>query len=68
MAQEIKLRLLQHNIQDLLKLKEEKVYEIAMTEIDPNNLSQSSYHIHGLKNQLKMLEYIISLAVVVPSF
>ena len=68
MAQEIKLRLLQHNIQDLLKLKEEKVYEIAMTEIDPNNLSQSSYQIHGLKNQLKMLEYIISLAVVVPSF
>ena len=68
MAQEIKLRLLQHNIQDLLKLKEEKVYEIAMTEIDPNNLSQSSYQIHGLKNQLKMLEYIISLVVVVPSF
>jgi len=68
MVPEIKLRLLPHNLQELLRMKEEKIYEIAATDLNLDNLAKSSYEIHGLKNQLKMLEYIISLVEVVPSF
>lgn len=68
MVPEIKLRLLPHNLQELLKMKEEKIYEIAATDLNLDNLEKSSYEIHGLKHQLKMLEYIISLVEVVPSF
>jgi hypothetical protein len=49
-------------------MKEEKIYEIAATDLNLDNLEKSSYEIHGLKHQLKMLEYIISLVEVVPSF